>query len=117
MQTYIDDFKTMTCFSSYFIFSLRVVRSRMLYWKYDKDELIINDLYRLIRKIGCGSFGVIYLGVNQKNGEVGFICTFNPKIQEVAVKVERNSARHRQLAYESKVYRILNGGIGIPRLR
>ncbi|VDL19733.1 unnamed protein product [Hymenolepis diminuta] len=77
----------------------------MLYWKYDKDELIINDLYRLIRKIGCGSFGVIYLGVNQKNGE------------EVAVKVERNSARHRQLAYESKVYRILNGGIGIPRLR
>ncbi|VDO03465.1 unnamed protein product [Rodentolepis nana] len=77
----------------------------MFYWKYEKDELIINEIYRLIRKIGCGSFGVIYLGVNQKNGE------------EVAVKVERNSARHRQLAYESKVYRILNGGIGIPRLR
>ncbi|KAL5112198.1 Casein kinase I isoform alpha [Taenia crassiceps] len=77
----------------------------MLYWGYEKDGLIINDLYRLIRKIGCGSFGVIYLGVNQKNGE------------EVAVKVERNSARHRQLVYESKIYRILNGGIGIPRLR
>lgn len=42
----------------------------MLYWGYEKDGLIINDLYRLIRKIGCGSFGVIYLGVNQKNGEV-----------------------------------------------
>ena len=42
----------------------------MFFNKYEKNELIVNDLYRLIRKIGCGSFGVIYLGVNQKNGEV-----------------------------------------------
>lgn len=42
----------------------------MFFGKYEKNDLIINDIYRLIRKIGCGSFGVIYLGVNQKNGEV-----------------------------------------------
>uniref|UniRef100_A0A5K3F961 non-specific serine/threonine protein kinase n=1 Tax=Mesocestoides corti TaxID=53468 RepID=A0A5K3F961_MESCO len=70
-----------------------------------EQDVTIHGLYRLIRKIGCGSFGDIYLGVNQKNGE------------EVAVKVERQCARHPQLAYESKIYRLLNGGIGIPHMR
>ena len=61
--------------------------------------------YRLMRKIGSGSFGDIYLAVNINNGE------------EVAVKLEQQRAKHPQLLYESKVYRILAGGVGIPKIR
>lgn len=37
--------------------------------------------------------------------------------QEVAVKLESQKARHPQLLYESKLYKILQGGIGIPKFR
>ena len=37
--------------------------------------------------------------------------------QEVAVKLESHKARHPQLLYESKLYRILQGGIGIPHIK
>ncbi|XP_030841481.1 casein kinase I-like [Strongylocentrotus purpuratus] len=61
--------------------------------------------YRLVRKIGSGSFGDIYLGINIHNGE------------EVAVKLESEKARHPQLLYESKLYKILHGGPGIPTMK
>jgi casein kinase 1 alpha len=64
-----------------------------------------GKLYKLIRKIGSGSFGAIYLGINQQSGE------------EVAVKVECIVSRHPQLAYEAKLYKILQGGIGISRIK
>ncbi|KAH9286421.1 Casein kinase I isoform alpha [Echinococcus granulosus] len=70
-----------------------------------KWDVINNGTYRLIRKIGSGSFGTIYLGLNTKTGE------------EVAVKVETNQIRHPQLMYESKLYRVFIGGVGIPRMR
>lgn len=37
--------------------------------------------------------------------------------QEVAVKLESHKARHPQLLYESKLYKILQGGVGIPHIR
>ncbi|ELU13122.1 hypothetical protein CAPTEDRAFT_202560 [Capitella teleta] len=61
--------------------------------------------YRLMRKIGSGSFGDIYLAVHISTGE------------EVAVKLESQRAKHPQLLYESKVYRILAGGVGVPRIK
>lgn len=70
-----------------------------------RSEFIVGGKYRLIRKIGSGSFGDIYLGINITNGE------------EVAAKLESISARHPQLLYESKLYRILLGGGGIPHIR
>ncbi|XP_028166590.1 casein kinase I-like isoform X2 [Ostrinia furnacalis] len=70
-----------------------------------KRELLITGKYRIIRRIGGGSFGDIYLGINVSNGE------------EVAVKVESIKARHPQLLYESRVYKMLQGGIGIPHIR
>ena len=38
-------------------------------------------------------------------------------LQEVAVKLESHKARHPQLLYESKLYKILQGGVGIPHIR
>ena len=69
-----------------------------------RSEFVVGGKYRLVRKIGSGSFGDIYLGINITNGE------------EVAVKLESVKARHPQLLYESKLYKILQGGIGIPLL-
>ena len=57
--------------------------------------LIEVDKWLHLRKIGSGSFGDIYLGINITNGE------------EVAVKLESSKARHPQLLYESKLYKIL----------
>nr|CAD2186037.1 unnamed protein product [Meloidogyne enterolobii] len=68
-------------------------------------EFIVGIKYKLKRKIGSGSFGDIYLAINIQNGE------------EVAVKLESVKARHPQLLYESKVYKILQGGVGIPHIR
>ena len=70
-----------------------------------RSEFIVGGKYRLVRKIGSGSFGDIYLGINITNGE------------EVAVKLESVKARHPQLLYESKLYKILQGGVGIPHIR
>jgi casein kinase 1, alpha len=70
-----------------------------------KSEFLVSGKYRLVRKIGSGSFGDIYLGINVTNGE------------EIAVKLESVKARHPQLLYESKLYKILQGGVGIPHIR
>jgi len=70
-----------------------------------RSEFVVGGRYKLIRKIGSGSFGDIYLALNLTNGE------------EVAVKLEAVKARHPQLLYESKVYRLLQGGVGIPHVR
>lgn len=68
-------------------------------------DFVVAGKYRIIRKIGSGSFGDIYLGRNITNGE------------EVALKMESTVARHPQLLYEYKLYKVLNGGIGIPHIR
>lgn len=39
-----------------------------------KSEFTVGGRYRLVRKIGSGSFGDIYLGVNITNGEVSNMC-------------------------------------------
>ncbi|XP_049413004.1 casein kinase 1-like protein 2 isoform X1 [Solanum stenotomum] len=65
----------------------------------------VGNKFRLGRKIGSGSFGEIYLGTNIQTNE------------EVAIKLENNKTKHPQLLYESKLYRILQGGTGIPNVR
>lgn len=68
-------------------------------------ELRVGKKYRLGRKIGSGSFGDIYLGTNVTTGE------------EVAIKLENVKTKHPQLIYESKLYRIFQGGVGIPYIQ
>ncbi|XP_073289802.1 casein kinase 1-like protein 2 [Primulina huaijiensis] len=65
----------------------------------------VGNKYRLGRKIGSGSFGEIYLGTNIQTNE------------ELAIKLENVKTKHPQLLYESKLYRILQGGTGIPNVR
>ncbi|XP_062200333.1 casein kinase 1-like [Phragmites australis] len=68
-------------------------------------EHVIGGMFKLGRKIGSGSFGELYLGINIQNGE------------EVGIKLEPAKSKHPQLHYESKVYMLLQGGNGIPRLK
>ncbi|KAG4948018.1 hypothetical protein JHK82_041193 [Glycine max] len=65
----------------------------------------VANKFRLGRKIGSGSFGEIYLGTNTQTNE------------EVAIKLENVKTKHPQLLYESKLYKILQGGTGIPNVR
>ena len=50
-------------------------------------HFVVASKYRLVRKIGSGSFGDIYLGINISNGE------------EVAIKLESVKARHPQVLF------------------
>ncbi|KAF9689993.1 hypothetical protein SADUNF_Sadunf01G0149800 [Salix dunnii] len=65
----------------------------------------VGNKFRLGRKIGSGSFGEIYLGTNIQTNE------------EVAIKLENVKTRHPQLLYESKLYKMLQGGTGIPYVK
>jgi casein kinase 1 len=67
-------------------------------------DRIVGTYYRLRRRIGAGSFGEIYSAEH--------IHTH----RKVAVKLESIKSRVPQLCYEAKLYQLLQGGIGIPRL-
>jgi casein kinase 1 len=68
-------------------------------------ELRVGGKYRLGRKVGSGSFGDVYIGSNVQTGD------------EVAIKLESIKSKHPQLLYESKLYKILAGGVGIPTIQ
>ncbi|KAL8242716.1 hypothetical protein R6Q59_013018 [Mikania micrantha] len=64
----------------------------------------VGNKFRLVRKICSGSFGEIYLGTNIQTDE------------EVAIKLEEVKTKHPQLRNESKVYKMLQGGTGVPNV-
>eukprot|EP01094_Clydonella_sp_ATCC50884_P022381 TRINITY_DN511_c0_g1_i5.p1 TRINITY_DN511_c0_g1~~TRINITY_DN511_c0_g1_i5.p1 ORF type:complete len:262 (-),score=64.85 TRINITY_DN511_c0_g1_i5:608-1393(-) len=68
-------------------------------------ELRVGRKYRLGKKIGSGSFGSIYLGTHLTDNE------------DVAIKLEAVKSKHPQLLYESRLYAILKGAVGIPTVR
>lgn len=65
---------------------------------------VVANKFRLLRKIGSGSFGEIFLAEDIDSNK------------KVAIKLESLKARIPQLLFESKLYRILEGGISIPRV-
>eukprot|EP00930_Biecheleria_cincta_P018148 TRINITY_DN1422_c0_g3_i1.p2 TRINITY_DN1422_c0_g3~~TRINITY_DN1422_c0_g3_i1.p2 ORF type:complete len:339 (+),score=64.88 TRINITY_DN1422_c0_g3_i1:29-1045(+) len=67
-------------------------------------ELRVGGKFRLGQRIGSGAFGEIYIGTNMQTNE------------EVAIKLESISSEHPQLLYESKLYKILAGGVGIANV-
>lgn len=68
-----------------------------------QDAPLMNGRWRIERTLGKGSFGTIKLATDIKTGE------------EVAIKMERKSGSS-QLTHERRVYRIINGSPGFPRV-
>jgi len=67
-------------------------------------DLRVGGKFKLIKKCGSGAFGEIYQGSNVKTGD------------DVAIKLEPVKTKFPQLLYETKIYKILNGGAGIPTI-
>ena len=91
-------------------------------------ELRVGNKYRLGRKIGSGSFGDIYLGTNISTLEEGEESrkwlvkkisgiTFFLHMFSVAIKLECIKTKHPQLHIESRFYKIMQGGVGIPTIK
>ncbi|KAK8701690.1 hypothetical protein V6N13_020070 [Hibiscus sabdariffa] len=68
-------------------------------------DRVVGAKFKIGRKIGAGSFGELFLGINVETGE------------EVAIKMEPVKTKHPQLHYESKLYMLLQGGTGVPHLK
>ena len=66
------------------------------------QDIRVGGKYKILKKIGSGSFGEIFEGVNLENNE------------SIAIKLEKVNTRHPQLIYESKLIKLLQGGAGIP---
>jgi len=66
--------------------------------------LVVEGKYRVTTKIGEGSFGKIFAGVNSLTDE------------EIAIKIEKSS-ESSLLKNEAKIYKLLEESPGIPRLR
>lgn len=70
-----------------------------------QSELRVADRYRVGRKIGSGSFGDIFIATDTQTGE------------EVALKLESTTGKHVQLVVEYKIYVMLSGCLGVPRIK
>ena len=66
---------------------------------------VIANKYKLIEKIGNGSFGFVFKAITIKNGSL------------VAIKFENYDAKSKLLKYEAQIYRYLEGGVGIPYIK
>ena len=69
------------------------------------NDNIINNKYKILYKIGSGSFGSIYKGLNIRTNEF------------VAIKVEPIINNLKLLKNESKIYYFLNGCNCIPKVK
>jgi casein kinase 1 len=67
-------------------------------------EIRVGGKYRLGKKIGKGSFGDVFLGINTQTHE------------EVAIKLEPTNTRHPQLSYESKLMKLFQEDEGMPSM-
>jgi len=67
-------------------------------------EDLIGGKYRIIKKLGSGSFGEIHL---VRDVETNL---------EYAVKLESTKTKIPQLLYEVKLYKVLSGGTGVPNI-
>jgi casein kinase 1 len=65
-------------------------------------EDLIGGKYKVLKKLGKGSFGEIHLVEDTETK------------QEFAVKLEPAKCKLPQLLYEVKLYKVLSGGTGIP---
>lgn len=69
-----------------------------------KMSLVVEGKYKITSKLGEGSFGKIFKGVNVNTNE------------EIAIKIEK-STESSLLKTEAKIYKLLENTKGVPRLR
>ncbi|XP_002072442.3 casein kinase I [Drosophila willistoni] len=70
-----------------------------------KSDIIVAGKYRLLSRIGHGSFGELYRACGLQYGE------------EVAVKLENALVSHPLLPREAKIYGLLRGSLGFPHIK
>lgn len=68
-------------------------------------SILIGNKYKILEKIGSGSFGTIYRGENIRNQEI------------VAIKVEPIHPHVKLLKNETTVYQYLRGIKGVPNVK
>ena len=71
-------------------------------------DLIVCNHFRLVRKLGTGAFGQIYLAENKNNPS-----------EKYAAKLEEANTKFPQLYFEAKMYKYLNSSMnvaGIPKV-
>ncbi len=68
----------------------------------DNNICLYDNKYKLIKKIGSGSFGEVYIGENIENN------------MKVAIKLEKIEESHAQLRNEYTMYNALRNKRGIP---
>ena len=74
-------------------------------------EKVYGGHYLIKEKLGAGSFGEIYRGVDTtKSGKKG-----NSTSSFVAIKVEKLKSPSKQLLQEAKIYKALSGGVNIAQ--
>ncbi|EFY86385.1 hypothetical protein J3459_011148 [Metarhizium acridum] len=66
-------------------------------------DIIIDEKYRVDRKIGEGGFGLVYLGTDIRSNE------------EVAIKLMHIRDEYDILESEAETYKALSGGVGMPK--
>ena len=84
------------------MFSYNILRG--LNVKRGKMRGIVCGKFRLLQKIGSGSFGET------------FLAEYLPTKISIALKIEHRFTSNPQLLYESRVYSILGGGPGIAQM-
>ena len=78
-------------------------------------ELRVGGKYKLSKKLGSGAFGEVYLGIFYYT--INFLTGINVENnEETAIKLEPVKSKHPQLLYETKLYKILHDGVGIPKV-
>lgn len=68
-------------------------------------ENLIAGKYRILKKIGSGSFGEVFHAINITNN------------REVAIKIESNEVTPSQVNHESRIYRLIQDGKHVPHAR
>lgn len=67
-------------------------------------EIRVGGKFKICKKLGKGSFGELFQGINMKTND------------EVAIKLERLNVYKPVLQYEAKIYEKLEGTVGIPQV-